>query len=441
MRRRATCYHSRVVAIASAAILLLAIVSGAAAQLATPIATPAATPSTAALPPAWLEFAPDGVLLARVIVDGACPAVHFDDIESAMTQRATASTDFPVVACEAVVPFGAAAATIRDQVLPLPDGPVERIAVIGDAGCRLSDWDKKYQACNDPQAWPFAQVARSVAAWQPDLIIHVGDFLYRESACPDGNVGCAGSPHGDNWPTWNADFFAPVSPLLGAAPWLFMRGNHETCDRNPEGWFAYLDPHPWQAACQQYTEPYVTTVRGLEIAVIDSAEAADTTVKPGEEEEYARQFQHLAGIAPPGSWLVTHRPFRGLLEGDRGEIEVQNAAYEAATGGTLDADYGLILSGHIHLAEALAFAGESGRPPQLIAGNSGTALDQPLTGTPTAAQLGDPELTEAETFSAFGYMTMEPAASGWLAIQRDVNGDPVVGCLFDLSALECIPAD
>mgnify|MGYP000167914488 CR=1 FL=1 len=61
-------------------------------------------------------------------------------------------------------------------------------------------------------------VAGAVAAWDPDLIVHVGDYLYRESPCPEGQSGCAGSPHGDNWATWNADFFAPASPLLGAAP-------------------------------------------------------------------------------------------------------------------------------------------------------------------------------------------------------------------------------
>jgi hypothetical protein len=410
------------------------------AQSATPVASPVASPAAVTLPPAWLEFGPEGILTARVIVADTCPALHVDDLDVAMTPRSPASAAFPVIACEAVVPYGAATAAVGSQALPLPTGSIERIAVIGDAGCRLSDWDKRYQACNDPQAWPFAQVAKSVAAWQPDLIIHVGDFLYREAACPAGNTGCAGSPFGDNWPAWNADFFAPASPLLGVAPWLFMRGNHETCDRNPEGWFAYLDPRPWQAACLQYTEPYVTTVRGLELAVLDSAEASDTVVKPGEEEEYARQFQLLADISPTGSWFVTHRPVRGLLEGDSGATEVQNASYEAATSGTLDADYGFILSGHIHLAEALAFQEESGRPPQLIAGNAGTALDEPLSGTPTAAQLGDPALTDAETFSAFGFMTMEPTGDGWFAVQRDVDGDPIVGCALALTELGCAPA-
>jgi hypothetical protein len=220
-----------------------------------------------------------------------------------------------------------------------------------------------------------------------------------------------------------------------------MRGNHETCERNPVGWFTYLDPRPYQEECQRYTEPYVTTLHGLTFAVIDSAEASDTVVKVDEAAQYARQFDFLAEIAPPESWLVTHRPVWGLLELQSGAAQVENADYEAATGGSLKGNYALVLSGHIHLAETLAFDDSTGRPPQLISGNAGTALDEALSGTPTAAELGDPSLTVAETFSAFGFMTMELEGETWTAVQRDVAGDPVFGCVLDLPEMICAPAE
>ena len=94
-----------------------------------------------------------------------------------------------------------------------------------------------------------------------------------------------------------------------------MRGNHETCDRNPEGWFTFLDPRRYQADCQRFTEPYVIPLHGPSFAVIDSAEAADESDTPEETAEYTRQFDLLAEIATPGSWLVTHRPVWGILEG------------------------------------------------------------------------------------------------------------------------------
>ena len=422
-------------------LLLLAGWVGVSAQSATPIASPNRIEQGGPLPRAWLEFGPDGILIARVIVSADCPSIVLDGFNVVMKSRSTPSEAFPVVACEAPVPFGTEVATIEGQELPLPNGQASRIAVIGDTGCRLNDWEGKYQACNDPEAWPFARVAESVATWDPDLIVHVGDYLYRESACPAGMDGCEGSPYGDNWATWNADFFTPVSPLLGVAPWVFMRGNHETCERNPEGWFAFLDARQVQATCQRFTEPYIAPVLGHSFVVIDSAEAADTTVTPAEQTEYARQFDLLSEIAPPGSWLVTHRPVWGILSGKTGELEVENAAYEAATAGSLKADYALVLFGHIHLAESIAFDESSDRPPQLISGNAGTALDDIPTANPTASQLGDPSVTEAETLSAFGFMTMERDGENWVAVQRDRNGDPLLACILQLPELSCERAE
>ncbi len=409
----------------------------AAAQSATPIASPVGTESPGALPPAWLEFGSDGRLTARAIVPLSCPPITLDGGDTPMSVRAKATVDFPVVVCEATIPFGVTSATILNQILPLPNGPINRIAIIGDTGCRLDDWGKKYQACNDPASWPFAQVAASVAEWEPDLIIHVGDYLYRESPCPPSGFDCVGSPHGDNWPTWSADFFAPASSLLASAPWLLMRGNHETCDRNPAGWFIFLDPRSYSDACERFTDPYVAPVNGLTFAVIDSAEAADTKASPEEDAEYARQFDQLARESPAGSWLVTHRPVQGILDFNHGDIEVQNAAFEAATGGAMKGGYALVLSGHIHLAEVIASDSDAERPPQVIAGNSGTALDEISLATPTVPDFGDPAIEEVEVYASFGFLTMEPIGDGWLAVQRDAAGQPLVECVLETPDLRC----
>ena len=77
---------------------------------------------------------------------------------------------------------------------------IKRIVVIGDTGCRLKG--TFVQDCNDPVKWPFATVARLAAARHPDLVIHVGDYHYRETPCPADRAGCAGSPYGDNWAVW-----------------------------------------------------------------------------------------------------------------------------------------------------------------------------------------------------------------------------------------------
>ena len=79
----------------------------------------------------------------------------------------------------------------------------------------------------------------------------------------------------------------------------------------------------------------------------------------------------------------------------------------------------------------------SERPPQLVSGNAGTALDDIPTASPIAGELGDPAVTQAETLSAFGFMTLEPDDTGWVATQRDKQGNPLLACELVLDQLTC----
>jgi hypothetical protein len=149
-------------------------------------------------------------------------------------------SSFPVLVCERQLPAGAARASVGGHTLPLLRHAVRRIVVVGDTGCVVQN--AGVQACNDAAAWPFARLAAAAAAKKPDLVTHVGDYLSRENACPDGNAKCRGSPWGYGWDAWSADFFAPARDLLAAAPWVFVRGNHESCNRAGQGWWRFLDP-------------------------------------------------------------------------------------------------------------------------------------------------------------------------------------------------------
>src|ERR1700745_1147235 len=88
------------------------------------------------------------------------------------------------------------------------------------------------------------------------------------------------APTGTAGPTWQADFFAPAAPLLSAAPWVLVRGNHELCGRGGEGWRRLLDPHLASAACTARTDPYALRVSELDLRVLDSADADDFTAPP-----------------------------------------------------------------------------------------------------------------------------------------------------------------
>jgi hypothetical protein len=129
----------------------------------------------------------------------------------------------------------------------------------------------------------------------------------------------------------------------------------------------------------------------------------------------------------------------GILEGQGREFDVENATYAASSGDSLNANYGLVLSGHIHIAETIAFDKSSDRRPQLVSGNAGTALDDIPTASPAAGELGDPAVAQAETLSAFGFMTIETDGDAWIATQRDKHGNPLLDCILDATRLSCGP--
>jgi hypothetical protein len=161
---------------------------------------------------------------------------------------------FPVSSCEYPLPSGVTGAAVAGQSLPVPKANPTKIVVIGDTGCRLQT-DNGWQSCNDPNPestdtpYPFAAVAAAAAAQNPDLVLHVGDYAYRDNECPAGlGYNCGGSPWGFGWDTWEADLFVPGAPLLAAAPWIMTRGNHEQCNRAGQGWYRFLDTQPFDTA-------------------------------------------------------------------------------------------------------------------------------------------------------------------------------------------------
>ena len=252
-----------------------------------------------AIQAAFVVLGEEGRSIARAITSGAaCPVLVVDGSLLRMTIRAPAATlplrptrsvpeeskpsAFPVQVCEAMLPAGAIHASIGDRALPVVRAEPRRIVVIGDTGCRMKLSDRIFQACNDARQWPFAQIAAAAAAAAPDLVIHVGDYHYRENVCPADNAGCAGSPWGYGWDAWNADLFIPARPLLATAPWVVVRGNHESCDRAGQGWWRFLDPHPLvpgrdcnDAARDEagdYSEPYTVPIGAeTQLIVFDSS--------------------------------------------------------------------------------------------------------------------------------------------------------------------------
>jgi Calcineurin-like phosphoesterase len=270
-----------------------------------------------------------------------------------------------------------------------------------------------------------------VAAAKPDLVIHVGDYVYRESACPPRDQGCKGSPYGDDWATWKADFFAPAAPALLAAPWIVVRGNHEICKRAGAGYFRLLDPAPATSAppCAELIRHYTVTLAGQSFIVLDSSNAADTC--PCDTAAYAAEFAAMRPAA--GTWLVSHRPVWGF----RTHRKTINATLQQALpNGRLPDGITLALAGHIHVWEALSFADK--RPPQFVLGTGGTLLTGKVKGSLTGGKIGGTTVSYGRADLRFGFTTLEPAAPGrWSATFRDIGGKSYFGCTIATGEVAC----
>ncbi len=365
------------------------------------------------LTPVWTEVGEHGTV-ARVVVNAAtdCPVVTVDGAAMRMAVRLPVPNGLNP-ACELQIPASAVAATVAGRPLALPHSDPSRVVVIGDTGCRIKG--TAVQDCNDPAKWPFASVATKAAESKPDLVIHVGDYLYREEPCPAGSqASCGGTPAGDTWAAWNADFFAPAKNLLAAAPWAFSRGNHESCDRSWRGWFYYLDPRPFDGTCQVFSAAYPVRLGKFSLVVLDSASANDKTLDPKSVAAYSAE---LAGIHADHAWLVLHHPIWGLKGTPPVESPTEvTEAWEKSPVKGID----LIVSGHTHLFELLSF--DKGRPTQLVAGDGGTEMAMPIPAKIDGLKLRGATLLSGQDAHEFGYSALTRSAEGWRLALTSTSG-------------------
>jgi hypothetical protein len=341
--------------------------------------------------------------------------------------------------CEAVIPAGHKTAMVGTTKLKLPVAQPHKIILLADTGCRLngalSAAGSNQQNCSSPTAFPTAFLASYEATFKPDLIVHIGDWFYRDTSCTGTDTGGTETfpgcntitspnyePWGDIFDSWNADVFYPMKDLLQAAPIIMTRGNHESCGRGARGWYALLDAYPYNyssVSCQKTvnasgaafyptttgTQPiyngdfepsYVVNVGGsLNFIVHDSSYSNDSEVDPGMAQSYDRDLTNVLASLGSGSMNIftTHKPTFGLSypsgagagkhpagannTGDWTEQSVFAGGTYGASAFALGvpANIGLFISGHIHQAQWVNLADNAHYAPQLIVGMGGSLLD------------------------------------------------------------------
>jgi hypothetical protein len=437
----------------------------------------ACPPDSALAETAWVEIGANNQAIARLLTPyNVCPAITVDGVTSPMSVRALPATEpfrptstdttvaaamtsgnskqavFTSTTCEFLVPAGATTATVAGIKLPLPKPVVNRVVILGDTGCRISIGNV-YQACGDPTQWPFPVIATEAAAMQPDLVLHVGDYEYRDNPCPPGNTACAGQPWGYGTDAWLADFFAPAAPLLGAAPWVMVRGNHEVCNRAGQGWFRYLDPNPFDTTdvktCDNpsfdatptggnFNDPWAVSFGDTQFVIFDSSNVSKSAYSPAAFQPYTTELAEAAALAPASLlniWAV-HHPVLGYTAanpptlGSPGLQSVMNAAYP---NNYYPPNIGLAVHGHVHDFQAFNFS--SNHPATFVAGNGGDNLDSALPATfdPNTDLPAPNTVVNAFAYSQeFGFMVMDRVGAvgqkNWKFTSYRTNGTIIAIC-------------
>ncbi len=368
--------------------------------------------------------------MARVILSNqgsSCPKLHAKG-QPAVSMTARTNPDpknFPITVCEALYPF-AVAMQVGDSQLRLPavKSSISTVSVFGDSGCKPS-----HQDCNNHSSnWPFPALIQAAAQQPADVVLHMGDYNYSgtpgsitikgqgqvnvydagdnttQGLCqiPGGYYGqnSPGSEFPDSWIHWQTDFFNAAQAMFAVAPWVFARGNHELCSRAGTGWFYLLDPnssllgeYQSQLSCPPATNPtpavlpppYVVNLDGLNVAVIDSANACDSGILHAES--YRNQLALLQQLLEDSkdqdnTWVQTHRPLWGVDKLDTGGscgldagkyCIINQTMQTAMTQAALPKQVDLIMSGHMHRFQVLDFKSNK-HPDQFVVGNSGVKL-------------------------------------------------------------------
>lgn len=473
----------RIVVLAAVSVLATAVSAGAASAGPAPGSAGPRPPGPTTPPPggglsgeawAWTQLTSHGTQIRYVSTDNSqtCPTVNYTLGTSRnpfrMRRLSTPmGSQFPTTVCELRVPLTASNAVLQrstvqaakvhpsNRQLPLPKwtGTTRpaTIGVIGDTGCSLptKPADPAQDCAKD---WPFEQIATSLAkVTKPDLVIHTGDYLYREdpSRASDlaKNPGCQTPTDAASWDCVVADFFRPAETLLAAAPVALTRGNHEDC--NPSlhdgaggAWFRYLaDELRSDRSCSLFTDPAFLRAGTLNLVNVDSslADPDDNggTANQGLFTAYfnavnrdAAQPQHMN----QDYFVFTHKPLWMVKSANPNPTvatHVLDAAVADTNLGRLRDNVRLALSGHIHLYQMLDF--DTHRPPQLTVGSSGGPLDNgPNDSKVMGMAIGTPpqpvhqSITQEQSppggIGIFGYADLTRGGGTWSVAFHESNG-------------------
>lgn len=384
----------------------------------------------------WTQLLDGNAQSFRAIVsDTDCPAIKIDGLEHPMAVRARPMPDFPNLVCEFVTNETVTTVELAARRFPLRPERAQQVLLVGDTGCRLKE-GKPIQACNDATAWPFAAIARSIAAKEADFAIHLGDYFYREEPCLEPEQ--CGTVFGDNWPTWEADFFAPGQTMLSTHSFLFVRGNHESCARGWLGFLRYLAAEPVRAPlmCDNYHAPIIVSFDDLQLPVLDSSTRDRENYTWDRLRAMQQQFLDILSKLDRETFLLTHTPLWGFgsKEKDATELGTLESIQREAFASMMPRLVSAVIAGDLHFAQIVS---TPGNPVQITIGNGGVWLYTTPEGQVDDLPVGYGVVGDIFGYNQFGFGLLKRSQGIMNVFLFDENGELVGDCSSPIGAATC----
>lgn len=371
----------------------------------------------------WVQYVHENHLVARATtLKDTCPMITVNEQEFRMNFR----TDYEDIKlkekiriCEYDV-TQAKSVLINNKALKLPPKQIKRFIIIGDTGCESSVFDKKYtyQNCEDKNSWPFETIANRIIDSNPDFVIHMGDYGYRNKYKTEED---AVKNQKMQWFFFKEDFFKPAEKLLSKAPMIFVRGNHESCSLTGKAWFMFLDAQSYKQDCLEQSPTYNLNIDGLNLVVFDSSSAVSgLDFSKKQLEQYKSQFSDIVKELKEPSWLLIHQPILSLSQLSAGEkfpSKLAAPVINQAFGESFTKKIPLSISGHFHLMAYVVR--KSDKFEQFIFGNSGSSIHKANYVSYSYEQRNE----KGEIKVKYGYTQFDRINyNKWKATVYDING-------------------
>ena len=135
-------------------------------------------------------------------------------------------------------------------------------------------------------------------------------------------------------------------------------------------------------------------------------------------------------------WLAFHRPIWAVGLSVFGFVIGDNKTLENAARNDIPPNVDLLLSGHIHTYQILAYREDL--PIQIVSGHGGDDLHRTAPSDPVGAVIGGVTVAAGRgTPGVFGFAMLEREDGGWRATDYDIAARALMACHLRGRKLAC----